>query len=459
MYPDLNSQSAKLFERAKAVMPGGNTRLTVYFPPYPVYAVRGEGCRIWDADGVERLDCVNNYSVLIHGHRHPKVMEALKNQTDRILPAGLPTEEEIALAEELCSRLPGVDKIRFANSGTEAVMYTIRAAREYTGRSKVAKAEGAYHGGYDHMNTSQTVDPENWGPADAPATTPFGGGIPPGAISETITFPYNNVEATRRILEQHADELAAVVIDPFCANLRIQQAKPEFLNMVRDFTREKGVCLIFDEVLCFRLGYNGAQGRVGVTPDFTCLGKVLGGGLPMGAIGGRDEVMEVFNHLSGRPRVIHSGTHNANPMTMAAGLATLQLMTPKMFEHHERLGDRLRKGLREAMQLAGIQGSVTGKSSLVLASLASWDDDAGFRDILTSHMGAGSTSSAKAKKTDRGEMERAFHRHMLNNGVFCVEGSSMFTCYMLSTVMTEKDVDFIVEKASDGYRMLAKKTA
>ncbi len=445
MFPDLNSKSARLFERAKQVLPGGNSRLAVYFPPYPVYGVRGEGCRIWDADGVERIDCINNMTALIHGHCHPKIVEAMKKQADRLMGVGVPTEEEIELAAELCNRLPGVDKIRFANSGTEGIMFAIRAARSYTGRTKLAKVEGGYHGSYDHMNTGQSVDPENWGPADAPATTPLGGGISPGAISETITLPYNNTEATKRILEQHADELAAVVIDPFVPRLRFLQATPEYLNMIRDFTQENGICLIFDEVMTFRLGYNGAQGRVGVTPDLTCLGKAIGGGLPAGALGGREEVMAVFDHLSGSPRVLHSGTYNANPMTMAAGLACLKEMTPNMFEHHERIGDRLRNGLREAMQLAGIQGSVTGKSSLVVTSLVPWDDDDGFREM--------------AEKPNNSEMEAAFHRHMLNNGVLCVEGGSMFMVYILSTAMTEKDIDFIVEKASVGYRMLAKKAA
>ncbi|MCB1845228.1 MAG: aminotransferase class III-fold pyridoxal phosphate-dependent enzyme, partial [Halioglobus sp.] len=176
MYPDDNPRSHALYERALAVMPGGNSRHTVYFPPFPIYLERGEGCRVWDVDGVERIDCINNYSALIHGHCHPAIVEALREQAGKLLSVSLPTEAEIRLAELVTTRLPGVDQVRFANSGTEAVMFAIKAARGYTGRNKIAKIEGAYHGSYDSVEVSLYPTPDAWGADDAPASvTPVGG--------------------------------------------------------------------------------------------------------------------------------------------------------------------------------------------------------------------------------------------------------------------------------------------
>lgn len=243
MYPDENSKSAALYQRAEPVMPGGNSRHTVYFPPYPIYLERGEGCRVWDVDGVERIDCINNYSALIHGHCHPAIVAALREQAGKILSVSLPTETEIRLAELVTERMPAVDQIRFANSGTEGVMFAVMAARAYTSRNKIAKVEGAYHGSYDCMEVSLYPTPDAWGPDDAPASVPPAG-VHAGASANTIVLPANNVEAGRAILRSHAGDLAGVVIDPMIKNLGYLQATPAFLQMLQEECRAAGALLI-----------------------------------------------------------------------------------------------------------------------------------------------------------------------------------------------------------------------
>src|SRR5438128_1722157 len=233
MYPDDNSNSARLYQRALKVLPGGNSRHTVFFPPYPVYAVRGEGARIWDADGVQRLDFINNYSSLIHGHNHPEVVAAIIDQARKLLSVALPTEGEVALAEIVCDRLPGVEQIRFANSGTEGVMFAIKAARAFTGRPKIAKIEGAYHGSDDTAEVSVNPDPARWGDPSAPASVPDRGSGP-GAAADVVVLPMNQVEAGRAILRAHGEQLAGVIIDPLIKNLGYEPASPAFLAMLRE---------------------------------------------------------------------------------------------------------------------------------------------------------------------------------------------------------------------------------
>ena len=428
MYPDSTSRSAQLFERARKVLPGGNTRLTVFHSPYPNYAVRGEGCYVTDADGQTRLDCANNYASLVHGHRHPKVMEAIRKQMDRIMAVTMPTEAEIALAEELCRRLPGVDAIRFANSGSEGVMFALRVARAYTGRSKVAKAEGAYHGSYDSMDISLDPEPPEWGPDEEPRSVPHGEGIAAPVARETVVVPFNDTDGTERILEKHASELAAVIVDVLPARLGFRPAEPEYLRMLREVTRRHGIVLIFDEVITFRLGYHGAQGYVGITPDLTTMGKLIGGGFPVGAVGGKREIMDCFDHTGGRPRVFHSGTFNANPMTMAAGLATLELLSEESFQGLESLGDKLRGGMREALRVAGVPGIVQGRGSLAFLLLGDSKEIRNYRDLATA-------------ETNR-EWTARFHHFLLNNGIFTAGAQH----WILSTPMTEAEIDFILER-------------
>lgn len=433
MYPDLQSKSASLYQRARKVLPGGSTRHGVYFAPYPVYQAMGRGCRLTDVDGVERLDFVNNWSSLIHGHCNPAIVAAVTAQASRMMAVGSPTAAEVELAELLCDRLQGVKRICFSNSGSEGVAMAVRAARAYTGRSMIAKAEGAYHGNADVTEVSVSPSRDRWGEATAPASVPATAGIPPGVLQDVLVLPYNDVESTRQLISRHAEQLAAVVIDPVVSRMGFVPASPAYLAMLRDLTRDKGIVLIFDEVFSFRLGYHGAQGQVGVTPDLTALGKIIGGGLPVGATGGSAEIMQVFDLSNGPARVEHVGTYNGNPMTMAAGLACMQQMTPAAYDRLAALGDRARNGLREALKIAGLKGQVLGQGSLLALAF----NDRPFRNFREMPIGPAEIKSIIG-----------LHRYLLNHGVQMVP----YGLFILSTAMTEADIDFMLEQALAGMR-------
>jgi glutamate-1-semialdehyde 2,1-aminomutase len=440
MYPDMQSKSAKLFERGQKVMPGGNSRVGVMFAPYPLYAAHATGCRVTDVDGVERIDFVNNWSSLIHGHGHPAILAAIDAQSRRLLSVGMPTEAEIELAELMCERVAALERIRFSNSGSEGVLMALRAARAYTGRPKIAKVEGAYHGNADSIEVSVSPGADHWGSATAPASVAATQGITEGVLRDTVVLPFNDLDSTRSLLKRHAGELAAVIIDPVVSRMGFLQATPEYLAMVRQVTREHGIVLIFDEVFSFRIGYRGAQGEVGITPDLSAFGKIIGGGLPIGATGGSAEIMAVFDQTKGPPRVEHAGTFNANPLTMAAGLAAMRQMTPAAYQRLGVLAERARSGLRECLRIAGLPGRVYGTGSLV--SLVFSDQAFGnFRELPLRQREA--------------QMILTLHRYLLNHGVQIVP----YGMLILSTPMTEADIDFMVEQVLGGMRELARQAA
>ncbi|UCD56545.1 MAG: aminotransferase class III-fold pyridoxal phosphate-dependent enzyme, partial [Candidatus Hydrogenedentota bacterium] len=240
MFPDFTSRSADLYERACKVMPGGNTRTSLFWPPYQIYAVSGSGARVIDVDEVERIDFNNNFTALIHGHSHPVILERIRNQLSRLTSVGLSTMAEISLAELLCSRVPSFENIRFANSGTEACMNAIKAARAYTGHPKFAKCEGGYHGTYNAFEVSMNPGPKNWGDRERPASVPESQGTPEGVVADVVVIPYNDPEGAERILSEHAKELAAVIIDPMPVRIGMIPATRAFLDMVRQFTRRNG---------------------------------------------------------------------------------------------------------------------------------------------------------------------------------------------------------------------------
>lgn len=426
-YPSEHSASAALFKRARAVMPGGNSRHSIAFPPYPVYAVSGQGCTITDADGKTRIDCINNMSANIHGHRHPVIEEAVAAQQSKLVSLGLPTQVEIELAELMCARVPSVERIRFCNSGTEALMFAARAARAFTGRNKIAKIEGGYHGSYDGLDLSNKPGPAQWGDGDAPATVIEGAGITQNSADQTVILQANRVEATRAVIERHGDDLAAVFIDPLVSRMGFLPLDQAYLEMIREETAKRGIVLIFDEVFSFRLGRAGAQGAFGVTPDLSTFGKIIGGGYPIGAFGGRADVMDVFNHLrDGGPVVQHSGTFFANPISMAAGHAALILLDDATFDHLAQLGDALRDGLRALIQELGIAGQVMGQGSLV----AFMPHAAPYKDYRAFATGMGPDAAA---------LGHQFHT-MLENGVLPVFPRG----FILSSPMTMDTIDHIL---------------
>jgi glutamate-1-semialdehyde 2,1-aminomutase len=366
-YRGADSRSRRLFERARAVMPGGNTRHSIALSPYPVYLARGHGCRVVDVDGEERLDFLNNFTSLILGHADPEVTAAVQARVALGTAFAAPTELDVVLAETLVARLPAVQRLRFCNSGSEAVLLAVKAARAFTGRSRLAKFEGCYHGLYDYAQVSEMPGPDVWGPSDRPASVPDAGATA-SAAAEVVVLPWNDAEACARLIQEHGTTLAAVLVDALPLGLGLVAPEPGFLERLREATRRQGVLLIADEVLTFRLSYHGAFHPSGVAADLTCLGKIIGGGFPVGAVGGREDVMSVFDPTTAF-RVHHGGTYNGNPVTATAGLITLQRMTPAAYARLDRLGDYLRDELRAMLRRRRTPGQVFGRGSLFCVRL------------------------------------------------------------------------------------------
>ena len=314
-------------------------------------------------EGDRRLDCLNNYTALIHGHAHAAIVEAATRRLALGSSFPLPTPEEVELATLLCERLPSAERVRFTNSGSEAVMMAIKGARAWTGRPKIAKFEGAYHGSYDYAEVSLGSTPENWGPGGA-GQPAYSRGVPPAVLDDVVVLPFNHAELAVARIEREAKHLAAVLVDPIPNRVGLIPARRDFLRALREVTAAHGIALIFDEVITFRVGYQGAQGVFGVTPDLTTLGKIIGGGFPVGAVAGRADVMAVFDPTGGKPAAPHGGTFNANPVTMAAGLAAMRLLTPEAFAKLDELGAKLRGSLEACFKRAGVPGAVTGQGSL-----------------------------------------------------------------------------------------------
>lgn len=356
---------AELYARAKQVMPGGCSRNTILRKPHPVYAKAGKGCYIEDIDGKQYIDFANNMASLIHGHAHPQITQAVTEQLAKGSAFTFATEVEIEYAELLCRRNSAFEKLRFVNSGTEAVMSCIKAARAYTGRSKIAKVEGAYHGLYDFAEISQTANPHNWGNAEQPQSVPVAYGTPAGVLDDVVIIPFNDPELALQILNQYGDDIAAIIVDPLPHRVGLFAASDTFIHTLKQWTQQQGSLLIFDEVISFRTEFGGAQAHYGVTPDLTALGKLIGGGFPVGAITGKREVMQVMDPLSSSVRFPHSGTFSANPITMTAGLTAMQLFDQTAVTKLNQLTTTLKSQLEQAIANADVPVCVTGKGSML----------------------------------------------------------------------------------------------
>jgi glutamate-1-semialdehyde 2,1-aminomutase len=359
-----HSHSQALYQRAMKVLPGGVSRNAVLRKPCPAYAVRGNGCRVTDIEGVERIDFANNMASLIHGHAFGPIVEAVSAQLARGTAWNLATEVEVEYAELLTQRAPGFDRIRFVNSGTEAIICCLKAARAFTGRAKIAKVEGAYHGVYDYAEVSQTASPEDWGAPEHPASVPVCKGTPRGVLDDVVVIPFNDVERALKLLEPHAKELACVLIDPLPHRVGMMPADAAFVEAIHAWSRKHGVLIVFDEVITFRSGYGGAQEWYSVRPDLTAMGKVIGGGFPVGAIAGRADVMDVLNPHRKPVLFPHSGTFSANPVTMTAGITAMKHFDRASVTRLNELGERARRQLRQAIAALDVPMCVSGAGSL-----------------------------------------------------------------------------------------------
>jgi len=350
-YRKRTGKSAQIYEMASKRLPSGNTRTGLFYLPYPSYIKKGMGSHIWDADGNELIDFCFNYSVLILGHRHPKVMQAVQEQLESGTVLGGPTELEVNLAEEIHSRMPVLEMLRFTASGTEAVMNAIRLARAATGKRKIVVSKGCFHG------TSDSVQLDS-------------AGVPKDVLSQTLIVPYGDSSALKDTLRDRRGEIAAVLLEPTLGTAGAISNR-EYLATVRELTKAEGTPLILDEIVTgFRLARGGAQEYFKVNPDIVTLGKIIGGGFPVGAFGASEELMSLYAFGSSsslvpeRPKISQSGTYNAHPISMAAGLATLRELSSDVYPRLNIQGESIRKDFSDAAREAGVRIQVTGTGSL-----------------------------------------------------------------------------------------------
>lgn len=363
-YEEANPKSREAYQHSTRVLPGGITRQLCFFPPFPCYADFGEGCWFVDIDGNRRLDLFNNATSLILGHRPQAVMKAVREQLARGTAFQTNTGLETRLAEMLVERVPSVEQVRFTNSGSEGTLMAIRAARAFTGRPKIAKMEGGYHGSHDVVEVSVRPPLDAAGPSEAPTPVAESAGIPPEAVADVVLLPYNNLPAARAILDREASRVAALIVEPILGSVGFIPAEREFLAGLRAEAARHGIVFILDEVQSFRLSRGGAQALFGVRPDLTAFGKIIGGGFPVGAFGGRREIMALFDASKGRARIPHAGTFNGNPITMAAGIATLEQLTESAIGGLNATGDRVRERLGELGAKYGAPMQITGIGSM-----------------------------------------------------------------------------------------------
>ena len=429
------SRSAELFARAKKVMPGGVSRNTVLWSAVPPYVAYGKGCRVTDIDGVTRVDFANNVASLIHGHAYGPVVEAVAAQLARGTAFMMATEQEVLHAEHICSRSAGFDQIRFVNSGTEAVMAALKAARAFTGRPKIAKVEGAYHGGYDYVETSQGSTPKDWGSVDHPNRVPLVHGSPQSAMDDVVIIPFDDVDRSIALLDEHKGDLACVLLDLMPHRVGLKPASQAFVTAMREWTAKNGALLVLDEVITFRTEYGGAQQRYGIHGDLTALGKMIGGGFPVGALAGRAAVMEVLN--PGAPKLLFplSGTFSANPVTMTAGRVAMEHFDQKAVARLNALGDRVRHGIAEAIARTKAQASVTGGGSMFRIHMKP-SVPANYREAYAT--------------PEENKRLKTMLEHLFAEGYLLVG-----TCSgMLSTPMTEADIDAFVAAVERGLKKI-----
>ena len=363
-YLNNTQNSYQMNLEAQKYLPGGDSRSTIYYPPYPQFFARGEGCWLFDADGHRFLDFTGNHTSLVLGYGHPEVRKAIYEQIEKGTCFPGPTDTQIKLAKLICDRTPSVERVRFTNSGTEATMNAIRASRAFTGRSKVIKAKGAFHGTHDVMEVSIAPDEKEAGPSHRPQAVPHVAGIPTEVFDDVIIMQFNDAEEARGLIEEHGPEVACVIVEPILGAAGMIPANVEYLQALREATLRVGALLIFDEVITFRVAPGGAQEYYNVMPDITCFGKMIGGGLSLGAFGGKKDVMDLFDPTNGRPAIHHGGSFNANPLSLVAGATTLEQLTPKEYRRLAELGAQLRGKLEDLFAETEVEAQVTGIGSL-----------------------------------------------------------------------------------------------
>ena len=393
----------------------------------PPFIARGQSARVWGVDGNEYIDYLGSWGPLVLGHSHPAVVEAIKKSAESGTSFGAPVEQEVELAKIICDQLPSVESVRLVSSGTEACMSAIRLARAFTNRDKIIKFAGCYHGHADGLLVK----------AGSGALThgiPTSAGVPESYASETLVADYNNIESVDKFFTANPKSIAAVIIEPVAGNMGVIPPSPGFLDGLRRITKNNGALLIFDEVITgFRVGPTGAQGLFGITPDITTMGKIIGGGLPVGAYGGRKDIMEMVAPLGA---MYQAGTLSGNPLAVSAGIATLtELQKPGVFKKLEEMAERLTEGLTKAFQAAEIPSSINRVGSM-----------------FTGFFNDGPVTTLEDAEGSDTEMYGRYFHAMQENGVYIAP--SQFEAGFVSTAHTEADIDATVTKASEALRTL-----
>jgi glutamate-1-semialdehyde 2,1-aminomutase len=416
-------KSREFYEEAKKYIPGGVNSPVRAFKSVggnPIFISKAKGSKIYDVDGNEYIDYVGSWGPMILGHAHPSVIRAIREVAEKGTSYGAPTELEIKMAKLVVEAVPSIEKVRFVSSGTEAVMSAIRLARGYTGREKIIKFEGCYHGHSDSLLAKAGSGLMTLGIPGTP-------GVTEGTAKDTIVLPYNNLETVKEAFEHEGENIACVIVEPIAGNMGVVLPKPGFLEGLREITKEYGALLIFDEVITgFRVSYGGAQELYGVMPDLTTLGKIIGGGLPVGAFGGRAEIMD---YIAPEGPVYQAGTLSGNPLAMAAGIAVLETLKEKtVYETLEQLSRQLADGLKEAFSEAGVPAYFARVGSMMCAF---------FTENEVYDYATAATSDT--------EMYARYFWGMIEEG--CYFAPSQFEAAFVSTAHTELDIEKTVEAA------------
>ena len=437
LYQERTSRSRSHFEVASSRLPGGVTRSLNAWPPYPTYIVGGDGKRLVDLDGNEYRDFLGNYTALPLGYTNPAVIAAIDQRLKAGTVYSFSGDLESELAGVLIDRIASLDRVRFTGSGTEAVMFALRLARAATGRPRIAKAEGGYHGTIDDVMISNRPPADQAGPSDRPNAVPEMRGIPASRVQDTVIVPYNDARGSEAVLREHAGRLAALILEPMLGVGGMIPADPSYLGRMREVCDELGIVLIFDEVITLRLAVGGAQGWYGVRPDLTVMGKVIGGGLPIGAYGGRDDLMsllepgggtDVYDSRSGGPVLYQGGTFTGNPLSLVAGIAALEQLDERVITALNAHGDELRRRLSDELSASAVPACVTGLGSL-----------------FNVHVGVSEVKSFRHTRAVDAARQHDFFLSMLNRG-FILAARGM-GC--ISTELDEGDIgDFAATAAS-----------
>jgi len=415
--------SGKEAERARAIIPGGVGSAIQFWPPYPIMVKDSRGPHVWDLDGNKYIDYCMCYAAMVAGHADPVIAEAIKEQADKGILFGLPGTTATDLAEEIHRRYPVIDMLRFTQSGVEATMYAVRLARAATGKMGVLKVEGAYHGANDMLLVSTAVPTSTAaGPEWMPSSVVESAGIPEGAWKHTYVVQFNHLESLEYQLKKHEGEIACFILEPCMTNGGVIPPDPGYLEEVRKLTRKYNVLLIFDEVkVGARIAFGGACEKYGIEPDLVCLAKAIGGGTPLGAFGGRRDLMEMITPLG---PAVHFGTYNANPLTTSAGLACLtRVLTKEKYKEMDKLGDKYAKGLKEIIKRLGLPACVTHEGPLGGIQFVP--------EIPHTYRQANRGNKA---------MWRDYWYGMLSKGVIPM-GSGWFEEYSISAAHTDKEID------------------